>query len=98
MGQRKNPAITKKRKIDAFSVVVDNAAADDDDDGVDVMKCGVDKDLGQLLKIGRCEDYYEMTRGGIWSSFYKWKIKAKPFFSTSCNQNAHQMNDLQMLL
>ena len=71
MGQRKNPAITKKRKIDAFSVVVDNAAADDDDDGVDVMKCGVDKDLGQLLKIGRCEDYYEMTRGGIWSSFYK---------------------------
>ena len=95
MGQRKNPAITKKRKNDAFSVVV----VDDDDDGVDVIKkCDVDKDLGQLLKIGRCEDYYEMTRGGIWSSFYKWKIKAKPFFSTSCNQNAHQMNDLQMLL
>ena len=94
MGQKKNPAITKKRKIDAFSVVVDN-----DDDGVDVIKkCGVDKDLGQLLKIGRFENYYEMTRGGIWSSFYKWKIKAKPFFSTSCNQNAHQMNDLQMLL
>ena len=59
--KKKNPAITKKRKIDAFSVVVDN-----DDDGVDVIKkCGVDKDLGQLLKIGRCEDYYEMTRGGI---------------------------------
>ena len=57
MGQRKNPAITKKRKIDAFSVVVDND--DNDDDGVDVAKkCGVDKDLGQLLKIGRCEDYY----------------------------------------
>ena len=62
MGQRKNPAITKKRKNDAFSVVV----VDDDDDGVDVIKkCDVDKDLGQLLKIGRCEDYYEMTRGGI---------------------------------
>ena len=38
-----------------MSTVVDN----DDDDGVDVIKkCGVDKDLGQLLKIGRCEDYY----------------------------------------
>ena len=65
--KKKNPAITKKRKIDAFSVVVVNDDDDDDDDdGVDVIKkCGVDKDLGQLLKIGRCEDYYEMTRGGI---------------------------------
>ena len=66
--KKKNPAITKKRKIDAFSVVVvdDDDDDDDDDDGVDVIKkCGVDKDLGQLLKIGRCEDYYEMTRGGI---------------------------------